>query len=122
MRHTTIPKLELQSAVYGVRIRRQILSENDVKVDKIYHWTDPSTVSQWLQSAQKKQQVFVANRAAEILENSSIDQWRHVRGIENPAEIDTRGMSIEGLKELGWLNGPADSRQTKKSGQSRGAK
>ena len=99
--HMTIPKLELQAAVYEVRFRKQILSEHDVKIDKIYHWTDSSAVLQWLQAAHKKQQVFVANRAAEILENSSMDQWRHVKGVENSADIGTRGMSIEGLKESG---------------------
>ena len=36
-----------------------------------------------------------------------MDQWRHVKGIENPLDIGTRGMSIGGLKESGWLNGPA---------------
>ena len=107
IRHMTVPKLELQAAVYGVRLRKQILNEHDVKIDKIYHWTDSSKVLQWLQAAHKKQQVFVANRAAEILENSSMDQWRHVKGVENPADIGTRGMSIEGLKESVWLNGPA---------------
>ena len=60
---------------------------------------------QWL--PRKKQQVFVANRAAEILETSSMDQWRHVKGVENPADNGTRGMSIEGLKESVRLNGPA---------------
>ena len=54
---------------------------------------------QWLQAAHKKQQVFVANTAAEILEKSSMDQ--------NPADIRTQGMSMEGLKETVWLNGPA---------------
>ena len=78
-----------------------------MKIGKIYHWTDSSTVLQWLQSAHKKQQVFFANRAAEILESSSMDQWRHVKGIENPADIGTRGMSIGGLKESVRLNGPA---------------
>ena len=107
IRHTTIPKLELQAAVYGVRLKRQIVREHDVKIDKVYLWTDSSTVLQWLQSAHKKQQVFVANRAAEILESSSMYQWRHVKCIENPADIGTRGMSIEGLKESVWLNGPA---------------
>ena len=107
IRHMTIPKLEIQAAVYGVRLRKQILKEHDARIDKIYHWTDSSTVIQWLQAAHKKQQVFVANRAAEILENSSMDQWRHVKGVENPADIETRGMSIEGLKESVWLNGPA---------------
>ena len=107
----TIPKLELQAAVYGDRLRKQILNEHDVKIDKIVHWTDSSTVLQWLQAAHKKQQVFVANRATEILETSSMDQWRHVKGVENPADIGTRGgtrgMSIEGLRESVWLKGPA---------------
>ena len=103
----TILKLELQAAVYGVRLRKQILSKHDVKIDKIVHWTDSSTVLQWLQEPHKKQQVLVANRAAEILENSSMDQWRHAKGVENTADIGTRGMSIEGFKESVWLNGPA---------------
>ncbi|XP_075262529.1 uncharacterized protein LOC142354149 [Convolutriloba macropyga] len=107
IRHTMIPKLELQAAVYGVRLSRQILREHDVKIDKRYQCTDLSTAVPWLQSVHKKQQVFVAYRAAEILENSSIDQWRHVKGIEIPADIGTRGTSIEGLKDSWWLNGPA---------------
>ena len=69
IRQLTIPKLELQAAVYGVQLRKQILKEHDVRIDKTYHWTDSSTVLQWLQAAHKKQQVFVSNRAAEILEN-----------------------------------------------------
>ena len=36
-----------------------------------------------------------------------MDQLRHVRGTENPADVVTRSMSIKGLKESGWLNGPA---------------
>ena len=40
IRHMTIPKLELQAAVYGVPLRKQILNEHDVKIDKIFHWTD----------------------------------------------------------------------------------
>ena len=107
IRHMTIPKLELQAAVYGIRLRKQILKEHDVRIKKIYHWTNSSTVLQWLQAAHKKQQAFVANRAAEILENSSMDQWRPVKGVENPANIGTRGMSIKCLKESVWLNGPA---------------
>ena len=100
-------EVRIQAAVNGVRLRKQILDEHDVRIDKIYHWSNSSTVLQWLQSAHKKQQVFVANRAAEILENSSMDQWSHVKGVENPADIGTRGRSIEGLKESVWLNGPA---------------
>ena len=35
IRHMTVPRLELQSAIYGVRPTRQILREHDVKVKKI---------------------------------------------------------------------------------------
>ena len=90
IRHMAIPKSELQAAVYGIRLRKQMLNERDVRIEKISHWTDSSTVLQWLQAAHKKQKMFVANRAAELLENSSMDQWRHVKGVENPADIGTR--------------------------------
>ena len=89
IRHMTTPKLELQATVYGVRPRKQILSAHDVRIEKICHWANSSTVLQWLQAEHKKQQVFVANRAAEILENSLMDQWRHVIGVENPSDIGT---------------------------------
>ena len=51
IRHTTIPKLELQDAVYGVRIRRQTLREQDVMIFceldvKNYHCADSSTLLQ----------------------------------------------------------------------------
>ena len=35
IRHMTIPKLELQVAVYGVRLRKLILTEYDVKCENI---------------------------------------------------------------------------------------
>ena len=106
IRHMTIPKLDLQVAVYGVRLRKQTLSEHDFRNDNVYHWTNSSTVLHWLQAAHKKQQVFVAN-SSKILENSSMDQWGHVKGVENPADIGTRGTSTEGLKDSVCLNGPA---------------
>ena len=32
-----------------------------------------------------------------------MDQWRHVKVVDNPADIGTRGLSIEGLQESAWL-------------------
>ena len=99
IRHMTIPKLELQAAVYGVRLREQILNnEHDVRTDKIYLWTDSSTVLQWLKAAHKKQQVFVANRAAEILENSSMDQWRHVKDAKTLPTLEPEECLSKGSK------------------------
>ena len=41
--------------------------EHDLQIDSVTHWTDSVTVLQWLHSADKRQNVFVANREAEIL-------------------------------------------------------
>ena len=63
----------------------------------------------------ERQQVIVANRAAEIMENSWMDQCRHVKEVKNPALIGTRGMTVEGLKESVWLKGPPRLQRSKDS-------
>ena len=107
IRNLTVAKLEMQAAVFGVGLRELILEEHDIEVDRIIQWTDSTTVLQWLHASNNKQPVFVANRSAEILENSSIDQWRHDEGKLNLADIGTRGMTVEAVKESEWLIGPA---------------
>ena len=49
----------------------------------------------------------VANRVAEILESSSIDQWFHVLSWDNPADTETSGITAEFLKRSSWVNGPS---------------
>ena len=102
----TVAKLEMQAAVFGVRLRELILEEHDIEEDRIVHWRDSTTVLQWLHASNNKQPVFVANRVAEIFGNSTIDQWRRVEGKMNPADIGTRGMTVEALKESQWLTVP----------------
>ena len=106
IKQLSIPRLELQAAVYSVRLRTLFVQEHDLRIDSVTHWTDSVTVLQWLHSADKKQNVFVANRAVQILENSTIDEWKHVKGEMNPSDIGTRGITIEKLTESDWLSGP----------------
>ena len=74
IRNMTVAKLEMQLAVFGVRLRKLILEVHDIEVDRIVYWTHSTTVLQWLHAINNKQPFFVANRVAEILENSTIDQ------------------------------------------------
>ena len=63
----------MQAAVFGVGLRELVLELNlDIELDRIIHWTDSTTVLQWLQASNNKQLVFVANRVAENLENSTM--------------------------------------------------
>ncbi|UYV75136.1 hypothetical protein LAZ67_12002605 [Cordylochernes scorpioides] len=50
--------------------------------------------------------VFVAGRVKKIRQNSSITDWRHVPGKENPADIPSRGASILQLITTRWWEGP----------------
>ena len=107
MRHLSIPRLELQAAVMAVRLKEQIVKEHEMRINSCSFWSDSTTVLQWIHSSHRKQQVFVANRVAEILDTTDVSQWKHVSGINNPADIGTRAINIEELKRSEWLTGPA---------------
>lgn len=107
IKYMTIPKLELQAAMTAVRLKNTLVLEHRLNIDSIIFWSDSSTVIQWIKNSTKKQPVFVANRVAEILESTSVDQWRHVPGEQNPADYGTRGLTVSLLKESTWLTGPA---------------
>ena len=109
MKVLTIPKLELQAALLAARIRLQLCNELTSKISHTYLWSDSSTVLQWLRTADNKHPILVANRVCEILEHSSVDEWHHVPGEQNPADCGTRGLTSEQLLESTWLTGPAFS-------------
>ena len=74
MRHLSIPRLELQAAVMAVRLKEQIVKEHEMKINSCSFWSDSTTVLQWIHSSHRKQQVFVANRVAEILDTTDVSQ------------------------------------------------
>ena len=105
MKQQSIPRLELQATMHGPRLKQLIVDEHDVEIERTFFWTDSTFVSQRLHGADKKQPVFVANRVAEILDSSTIDQWRHVEGTINPADIGTRRKSVLELEKSKWFTG-----------------
>ena len=74
MKQQSIPRLELQTAMHGTRLKQLIVDKHDVEIERTFFWTDSTTGLQRLHGADKKQPVFVANRVAEILDCSTIDQ------------------------------------------------
>ena len=72
MKVMTVPKLELQTALLAARLKQDICRALTVHVNKVFMWTDSTTVWHWLNST-SKQPIFVANRVCEILEHTSVD-------------------------------------------------
>ena len=76
-----------------------------MQFNKIFMWTDSTTVSQWLIST-SKQPTFFTNRVCEILEHTSVDDWNHVASCNNTADAGTLGTSAKVLHLGSWVRGP----------------
>ena len=51
--------------------------------------------------------MFLANRVLEIQDTTDVSQWKHMSGINDPADIGTTAISIEEFKRSEWLTGPS---------------
>ena len=105
IKQISIPKLELEAAVIGVRILSTIMKESSFHITRSTLWTDRQVVLDWL-STTKKQPVFVANRLNEILASTDAYQWKHVTTKENPADHGTRCLNPDEIPAK-WLTAPA---------------
>lgn len=110
----TIPRLELQAAVFAVRLKNAIMKFHDIQPCQVLFWSDSSTVVQWIRSDHRRYKQFVANRVAEILESSEEKQWRWVPGEMNPADEGTRAR-LQYNPNGRWKIGPEFLRRPEES-------
>ena len=105
--HMTIPRLELMAALTGTRLMAFVQESLKLVSPSVFFWTDSTDVLYWI-SCGKPRKVFVENRVAAILKRSRIEQWHHVRGKQNPADLGTRGLSLAALMQCEmWWRGPS---------------
>jgi hypothetical protein len=113
----TIPRLELMGAILSGRLGQSLLKV--LSVDRVTFWTDSENVWYWVRNHSRQFKPFVANHIAEIQRMTCPEQWRHVPGIQNPADLATRGQSaMELAKSAFWLVGPSFLKDVEISGSS----
>jgi len=101
----TIPRLELMGAVISTRLANCIMKS--LYADKVIFWTDSMNVVYWVRNQSRNFKPFIANRISEIHTYTQPDQWRHVPGELNPADLPTRGMAASELTDSKlWKEGP----------------
>lgn len=103
---TTIPRLELQGASLASQLSTTLKKELDTKIDQEYFWCDSKIVLGYIANEAKRFHVYVTNRVYDIKKASEAEQWHHVSGEENPADMASRGGSVESLADSSWYNGP----------------
>ncbi|XP_050551821.1 uncharacterized protein LOC118281518 [Spodoptera frugiperda] len=103
----TIPRLELCAALLAVRLCKAVVDSLRFPIARKLFWCDSTVVLAWLHTSFRSLKTFVANRTAEILESSDVSSWRYVPTSENPADLVSRGVYPEELKDRSlWWSGP----------------
>ncbi|XP_070541304.1 uncharacterized protein [Ptychodera flava] len=81
--------------------------ELDIKNDKVYFWTDSTSVIKYCANETSRFHTFVANRINIIREGSDSKQWKYVDTKSNPADDASRGLTVDKfLQNKRWLRGP----------------
>ncbi|XP_062711919.1 uncharacterized protein LOC134283984 [Aedes albopictus] len=104
---TETPFLELQAAVIGARLARTVMENHSLKIAKRVLWTDSSTVLSWLRSDVRKYRQFVAHRVSEILDLTTVDEWRWIPTRLNVADDATKwGKGPQIDESSRWFRAP----------------
>ena len=99
----TIPRLEMVSAHVVTNVLANVKDAlKGFPVVGLHGWIDSTVVLLWIKGRGQYKQ-FVENRVRKIQAKSEIT-WRHVLTEMNPADLASRGGSVE-HREL-WWNGP----------------
>ena len=103
-----IPRLELLGALLLVQLMAFVKrSLPNITEENIFYFTDSANVLYWIHSGTYNWSTFVANRIKSIRDSSPVSQWYHVNTKENPADLPSRGCTLQELKDQTlWWHGP----------------
>ncbi len=108
LKKLTIPRLELCGAHLLSRMLPYVKITLDLPECEMHAWTDSTVVLGWLAGDPRRFKTYVGNRVSRIIECVPSSQWRHVSGLENPADCASRGIFPSELLEHDlWWKGPS---------------
>ena len=103
---TSIPRLELCSAVLTTQAVKMIRKELDVEVNEEIYYSNSKVVLGYIQNESRRFYIYVANRVQTIRNTTEPHQGRYIDTANNPADLATCCMSPDKLMESRWLSGP----------------
>ncbi|XP_047741410.1 uncharacterized protein LOC125179487 [Hyalella azteca] len=110
----TVPRIELCAAKLSVDLFKCLAKNLEFNYDDVFFWTDSTTVLGYICNETKRFHRFVSNKISYIRSYSSPHQWKHVTSKLNPADLLSRGCTVEQLRENElWSSGPPCLRNRK---------
>ena len=103
----TLPRLELLSCELAAGLVKTITSA--IKIEwQVTCWSDSKVALGWIRENTQRWKQFVQNRVLFITNNTCSSWWRHVPGLENPADLCSREASAGKLIPASiWWHGPS---------------
>ena len=103
----TIPQLEMCGAHLLAVLMTSTRQTLKVPLENCYGNSDSTTVLSWIDQSPHKYRIYVANRLAQTTTMLPAEAWRFVPTKHNPADVATRGATVEELKNHDlWWHGP----------------
>ena len=100
----SVPRLELSSAVMAVKLDEVARRELTIPLKESTFWSDSEIILDYISNSSCRFQIFVANRVSAIMQGSHKSQWHHIAGVDNPADVASRGCLSNGLP-ASWFAG-----------------
>jgi hypothetical protein len=103
----TLPRLELLSSLLAIRLGEKVRTSLHIEHWKTVYWSDSLVTLGWIRGDPNRWKPFVRNQVESIRKSSDPDWWRHCPGIQNPADLASRGAPAPALVHSNlWWNGP----------------
>ncbi|GBM03008.1 hypothetical protein AVEN_14522-1 [Araneus ventricosus] len=112
LKPVTVSRLELLACTIGIRLMKTIKQDLNMEDVISFYWKDSMNALHWIKN-EEEWGVFVMNRVREIRNYSSKNEWNQVPGTMNPADLPSRGCSMDTLISERWHDGPSWLRQDK---------
>ncbi|GFV67003.1 integrase catalytic domain-containing protein [Trichonephila clavipes] len=113
LKRLSLPRLELMGSLLAARLAKEVKKILDQKCStRAFFWTDSQVTLHWIKGPSHRWKPFVANRVREIHSLTDPNSWFHCFGKDNPADLLTRGISVDALTTNSkWWNGSSFLRQ-----------
>ncbi|GFY07635.1 uncharacterized protein TNCV_4095051 [Trichonephila clavipes] len=86
-------------ALLAARLAKEVKKILDQKCStRAFFWTDSQVTLHWIKGPSHRWKPFVANRVREIQSLTDPNSWFHCSGKDNPADLLTRGISVDALQ------------------------
>ena len=98
------------AVVCGVSLEERLRGALNMTLIPSCFWMDSMIVLCWIKNKETKLETFVANRVIHIRESVNPDQCQYVSGVNNPADVVSRGGKVNDIQA--WHEGPAFLNET----------